>query len=42
MWFFVLFAIVHVYLTFYHDYVEGRGVISSMAGGYKFIERQER
>ena len=42
MWFFVLFAIVHVYLTFYHDYVEGRGVISSMAGGYKFIERRER
>lgn len=42
MWFFVLFAIVHVYLTFYHDYVEGRGVISSMAGGWKFIERRER
>jgi len=41
MWFFVLFAIVHVYLTFYHDYVEGRGVISSMAGGWKFIERRE-
>jgi Ni/Fe-hydrogenase 1 B-type cytochrome subunit len=39
MWFFVLFAMVHVYLTFYHDYVEGRGVISSMAGGWKFIER---
>jgi Ni/Fe-hydrogenase 1 B-type cytochrome subunit len=42
MWFFVLFAMVHVYLTFYHDYVEGRGVISSMAGGWKFIERRER
>jgi Ni/Fe-hydrogenase 1 B-type cytochrome subunit len=41
MWFFVLFAIVHVYLTFYHDYVEGRGVISSMAGGWKFIERRD-
>ena len=39
MWFFILFALVHVYLVFYHDYVEGRGVISSMAGGWKFIER---
>lgn len=42
MWFFVLFSLVHVYLTFYHDYVEGRGVISSMAGGWKFIERRGR
>ncbi len=24
MWFFILFAIVHVYLVFYHDYIEGR------------------
>ena len=41
MWFFVVFSIVHVYLVFYHDYVEGRGVISSMAGGWKFTERRE-
>jgi Ni/Fe-hydrogenase 1 B-type cytochrome subunit len=40
MWFFVIFSMVHVYLVFYHDYVEGRGVISSMAGGWKFIERR--
>lgn len=40
MWFFILFAIVHVYLVFYHDYVEGRGEISSMGGGWKFIEEQ--
>ncbi len=39
MWFFVIFAMVHVYLVFYHDYVEGRGVTSSMIGGWKFIER---
>jgi len=38
MWFFVIFAVVHVYLVFYHDYVEGRGVISSMAGGWKFVD----
>lgn len=41
MWFFVIFAMIHVYLVFYHDYVEGRGVISSMAGGWKFIEREK-
>lgn len=39
-WFFVLFTIVHVYLVFYHDYVEGRGEISSMGGGWKFIEEE--
>lgn len=38
MWFFILFTIVHIYLVFYHDYVEGRGEISSMGGGWKFIE----
>ena len=40
MWFFILFAIVHIYLVFYHDYVEGRGEISSMGGGWKFIEKR--
>ncbi len=41
MWFFVLFAVIHVYLVFYHDYVEGRGEMSSMAGGWKFIEDED-
>lgn len=36
-WFFVLFTLIHVYLVFYHDYVEGHGVLSSMAGGWKFL-----
>lgn len=40
MWFFIIFSMVHVYLVFYHDYVEGRGVTSSMVGGWKFIERE--
>jgi Ni/Fe-hydrogenase 1 B-type cytochrome subunit len=40
MWFFIIFSMIHVYLVFYHDYVEGRGVISSMAGGWKFVERK--
>jgi Ni/Fe-hydrogenase 1 B-type cytochrome subunit len=40
MWFFIIFAIVHVYLVCYHDYVEGRGVASSMVGGWKFVEKR--
>lgn len=40
MWFFVVFAIIHVYLVFYHDYVEGRGTTSSIVGGWKF-ERED-
>jgi Ni/Fe-hydrogenase 1 B-type cytochrome subunit len=38
MWFFIIFAIVHMYLVFYHDYIERRGITSSMIGGWKFIE----
>ncbi len=41
MWVFVIFTLVHVYLVFYHDYVEGRGITSSMVGGWKFIEKSE-
>jgi Ni/Fe-hydrogenase 1 B-type cytochrome subunit len=41
MWFFVVFVLVHVYLVFYHDYVEGRGTTSSIVGGWKFV-REER
>jgi Ni/Fe-hydrogenase 1 B-type cytochrome subunit len=39
MWAFVIFSLMHVYLVFYHDYVEGRGILSSMAGGWKFLEK---
>ncbi len=42
MWFFVVFILVHLYLVVYHDYVEGRGVMSSMVGGWKFIDRPPR
>ena len=42
MWFFIIVAMIHVYLVFYHDYVEGRGTTSSMVGGWKFLERRER
>jgi len=41
MWFFIVVAIIHVYLVFYHDYVEGRGTTSSMVGGWKFVEKSE-
>jgi Ni/Fe-hydrogenase 1 B-type cytochrome subunit len=41
LWFFVTFVIVHVYLAFYRDYIEGRGTISSIVGGWKF-EREKR
>jgi Ni/Fe-hydrogenase 1 B-type cytochrome subunit len=40
LWFYVLFTLVHVYLVAYHDYVEGRGTVSSMVGGWKF-ERED-
>jgi len=40
LWFFVVFTIIHVYLVFYHDFVEGRGTTSSMVGGWKF-ERKD-
>jgi Ni/Fe-hydrogenase 1 B-type cytochrome subunit len=40
MWVFILFIIIHVYLVFYHDYVEGRGEISSMGGGWKFVSEE--
>jgi Ni/Fe-hydrogenase 1 B-type cytochrome subunit len=42
MWVFVVFSLIHIYLVFYHDYVEGRGGTSSMVGGWKFIEKSER
>lgn len=40
MWFYILFTMVHIYLTFYHDYVEGRGTVSSMVGGWKFCHQE--
>jgi Ni/Fe-hydrogenase 1 B-type cytochrome subunit len=38
MWFFIIFGMIHVYLVFYHDYIERNGITSSMIGGWKFIE----
>jgi len=33
--------LIHVYLVFYHDYVEGRGTTSSMIGGWKFEKESD-
>ncbi len=38
-WLFLVFTLIHIYLVFYHDYVEGHGVMSSMMGGWKFVEK---
>ena len=38
MWMFILFMIVHIYLVFYHDYIERTGIASSIIGEWKFIE----
>lgn len=40
-WAFIVFTFIHVYLVFYHDYVEGHGVASSIIGGWKFMERHK-
>lgn len=40
-WLFAIFTLIHVYLVFYHDYVEGHGVMSSIIGGWKFLEKEQ-
>ena len=41
MWFYIVFVIIHVYLAAFHDYVEGRGTMSSIFGGWKFERDDE-
>jgi len=41
LWLFAIFTVIHVYLVFYHDYVEGHGVLSSIVGGWKFMEKHK-
>ena len=40
MWVIILFSMIHIYLVFFHDYVEGRGETSSIISGWKFIEER--
>ena len=39
-WLFILFTLIHVYLVFYHDWLEGRGETSAMISGYKFVLKE--
>lgn len=39
MWAFILFAMIHVYLVYYHETSSPRGVVSSMVSGWKYTER---
>ena len=41
MWLMAMFVVIHVYLVMYHDWLEERGEVSSMFGGYKYV-RTER
>lgn len=37
-WLFIIFFIIHFYLVLFHEWFEGRGVLSSMTSGLKFME----
>ncbi len=37
MWYFMLFALVHVYMAVWNDIVTGEGIISSIFNGHKFM-----
>lgn len=41
MWAFIVFTVIHVYLVFYHDWIEGRGTTSSIMGGWKFEKDED-
>ena len=37
-WMFIVFFVIHFYLVLFHEWFEGRGVLSSMTSGLKFME----
>lgn len=39
-WLLVIFTLIHVYLAVYHDWLEGRGEVSAMFSGYKFVRKE--
>lgn len=41
MWAFIVFTVIHIYLVFYHDVIEGRGTTSSIIGGWKFEKDED-
>ena len=40
MWWFMMFAVIHVYLCIWNDVKEPEGVISSIFTGYKFMHKK--
>ncbi|KAA3624852.1 MAG: Ni/Fe-hydrogenase, b-type cytochrome subunit [Bacteroidetes bacterium] len=40
MWVMIIFVMIHIYLVFFHDWLEGRGETSSMISGYKFVRKE--
>ncbi len=40
-WLFILFTVVHVYMVFYTDYVDGHGGLSGIISGWKFMDKRE-
>ncbi len=41
MWLFAAFVMIHVYLAMYQEAVVGDGALSSIVGGWKFMERRK-
>jgi len=37
MWLFILFAIIHIYIVIYHDYIARHSYVSAIIGGWKII-----
>ena len=37
MWYFLVFATVHIYMRSWNDITSGEGIISSIFNGYKFM-----
>lgn len=38
MWLFIIFAMIHIYLVWYTDYVDHRSETSAMIGGWKLVD----
>jgi Ni/Fe-hydrogenase 1 B-type cytochrome subunit len=39
-WFFIVFSLIHVYLSVFHEVVEAEGEISSMVSGSKYFHEK--
>ena len=40
MWIILVISIIHIYLVLYHDWLDGRGEVSSMISGFKFVRKE--